>query len=81
MFGSDEKGHPDMGKVITEWHCDRLNSLIQTSKGRVVCGGKVNKDIKHVEPTIIENPDLSSPVMQEEIFGPIVPIITFKDFN
>lgn len=47
-----------MGKVITDWHCDRLKKMIDTSKGKIVCGGKVNRDIKFVEPTVIENPDL-----------------------
>ena len=52
-----------MGKVITEWHCDRLKSLIDTSKGKIICGGNVKKDIKYVEPTIILNPEPTAPVM------------------
>ena len=58
MFGTSATGSPDMGKVITDWHCDRLKKMIDTSKGKVVCGGKVNRGIKYVEPTVIENPDL-----------------------
>jgi len=81
MYGNEEKGSPDMGKVITDWHCDRIKGLIETSKGKVVCGGKVNRSIKYVEPTIILNPEESSPVMQEEIFGPVIPIITFKNID
>lgn len=70
-----------MGKVITDWHCDRLRKLIETSKGEILCGGRVDRDIKYVEPTVIVNPDLSSPVMEEEIFGPVLPIITFKNID
>jgi len=78
MFGTSETGSSDMGKVITDWHCDRLKRVIDKSNGKLVCGGKVNRQIKYVEPTVIENPELTSEVMTEEIFGPVVPIITFK---
>jgi aldehyde dehydrogenase (NAD+) len=81
MYGNEENGSPDMGKIITDWHCDRIKGLIESSKGKVVCGGKVNRSIKYVEPTIILNPEDNSPVMQEEIFGPVIPIITFKDID
>jgi aldehyde dehydrogenase (NAD+) len=81
MYGNEENGSPDMGKIITDWHCDRLKSLIDSSKGKVVCGGKVNRNIKYVEPTIILNPEAKSPVMQEEIFGPVIPVITFKNID
>jgi aldehyde dehydrogenase (NAD+) len=70
-----------MGKVVNTFHCDRIKGLIDSSKGKIVCGGKVNNKIKYVEPTVIINPDLKSPVMQEEIFGPVVPIITFKNIE
>ncbi len=75
--GHGDTGSPDMGKIITDWHCDRIENLIKTSKGTVICGGKVNRGIKYVEPTIILNPDPNSPVMQEEIFGPVLPVTTF----
>ncbi len=81
MYGNHENGSPDMGKIITDWHCDRLKGLIDTSKGNVVCGGKVNRGIKYVEPTIILNPEDKSPIMQEEIFGPVIPIITFTNID
>lgn len=70
-----------MGKVVTDWHCDRLQKLIDTSKGQIVCGGKVNRNIKYVEATVILNPDPNSAAMQEEIFGPVVPVITFKSID
>lgn len=67
-----------MGKVITDWHCDRLKKLIDTSKGEILCGGRVDRDIKYVEPTIILNPETNSPVMEEEIFGPVLPVLSFS---
>jgi acyl-CoA reductase-like NAD-dependent aldehyde dehydrogenase len=67
-----------MGKVVTDWHCDRLEKMIKESGGEVKLGGKITKNIKYVEPTVIINPKLDSLVMQEEIFGPILPIISFR---
>jgi aldehyde dehydrogenase (NAD+) len=81
MYAQTGTGSDDMGKIIAEFHCDRLKELIETSKGKIITGGKVNKVSKFVEPTIIDNPDLNSRVMTEEIFGPILPIIVFKTID
>jgi aldehyde dehydrogenase (NAD+) len=81
MYGESPTGSDDMGKVIADFHVDRLKEMIDTSKGQIICGGKVNKAIKYVEPTIIVNPELKSKVMNEEIFGPVLPIITFKNID
>lgn len=81
MFGNHPNGSPDQGKIVTDWHCDRLKKIIETSGGEVICGGGVNREIKYVEPTIIINPKLTSESMQEEIFGPILPIITFNSIS
>ncbi len=70
-----------MGKVITDWHWDRIKGLIETRKGKVVCGGKVYRSIKYVEPTILLNPEDKSPVMQQEILSPVIPIITLKNID
>lgn len=81
MYEIEPTGNKDMGKIVTDWHCDRLKELIDTSKGKVVCGGKINRALKYVEPTIIVNPDPNSKVMTEEIFGPILPIKTFQTID
>jgi len=75
------QGSPDMGKIVTDFHVDRIKALIDGAKGQIICGGKVNKAAKYVEPTIIVNPDLKAPVMKEEIFGPIISVITYKDIG
>ncbi len=82
MYGDhDGKGSADMGKVITEWHCTRLKELIDGSKGEIVCGGKVDTKLKYVEPTVIIKPDLKSKVMDEEIFGPVLPLMTYSNMD
>ncbi len=77
----DGKGSPDMGNIVTDFHCDRIKGLIDKSKGLIICGGKVDKAKKYVEPTIIVNPDPKSSVMSEEIFGPVIPVIIFKQID
>lgn len=82
MFGEKSEGSKDMGKMIADFHCERLKNMIETSGGKVIMGGKIiNKSIKYVEPTIIVDPNPNSTVMQEEIFGPILPIVTFTEFD
>lgn len=81
MYGETSTGSDEMGKVVTDWHCDRLKKMIETSGGQIVMGGNVKRDIKYVEPTIIVNPKPDSSVMEEEIFGPVLPIITFQNID
>lgn len=63
MYGNHPNGSDEMGKIVTDWHCDRLKKMIETSGGEIVCGGGVNRDIKFVEPTVILNPEMNSTVM------------------
>ena len=82
MYGESPNGSPDMGKIIADYHCDRIKDLIDTSGGKIICGGKnINKSIKYVEPTIIVDPNPEAKIMQEEIFGPVLPIISYKNFD
>jgi acyl-CoA reductase-like NAD-dependent aldehyde dehydrogenase len=81
MFGEHVNGSPEMGKVITDWHCDRIEKLIKTSGGEIVTGGRVDRDIKYVEATVIVDPKSNSDLMNEEIFGPVLPIVSFSDIN
>lgn len=68
--------------MINEFHTQRVINLIKSSKGECVIGGEIY-DVKarHIEPTIILNPDRNSDIMQEEIFGPVLPIILYSSFD
>nr|XP_023018135.1 aldehyde dehydrogenase, dimeric NADP-preferring-like [Leptinotarsa decemlineata] len=77
LFGEDPKSSPDYGRILNERHVQRLSTLIE---GNVVAhGGEVDFADKYIAPTILINVDPSSPIMQEEIFGPILPIISIED--
>ena len=76
QFG-EALSNPDYGKMINEKHFNRVAALIQEEK--VVHGGKTNAQTLQIEPTILDNVTHEDAVMQEEIFGPVLPILTYQD--
>lgn len=76
FFGDKVEESYDYGKIINEKQFDRLTSYMQL--GKIVHGGKYNKEKLFIEPTIIDEVSLDSNLMKDEIFGPILPIISFK---
>ncbi|MEU3306542.1 aldehyde dehydrogenase family protein [Nocardiopsis sp. NPDC006832] len=79
MFGSDPKTSPDYGRIVNERHFDRLSALLDS--GEVVAGGRADRDSLYMEPTVLGGVDPDSPVMAEEIFGPILPVLTVPDLD
>jgi len=82
-FGVGSKTNPNWGNIINERHAERLKRLIDTSGGRVVCGGSEDVDTaaKHVPLTVINGVTTDSPIMHEEIFGPLLPVVTVKNMS
>jgi aldehyde dehydrogenase (NAD+) len=76
FYGENPEESQDFGRIINQAHFNRICGLIE---GNVVFGGNSNAEKRFIEPTIIEDVTYESKVMQEEIFGPVMPIITFKD--
>ncbi len=76
FFSEQAEDSYNYGKIINEKQFDRLVGYL--SQGTIVYGGRFDKSKLFIEPTIIENVSMDSPVMKEEIFGPIVPIISFQ---
>jgi len=75
QYGKNPLKQENYGKIVNEKHFDRVSGLIDASK--VVVGGNVNRDTLQIAPTVMDNVIFSDAVMQEEIFGPIMPILTF----
>jgi len=76
-YGKNPKESPDFARIINEKNCYRLMSLIEPKK--VIFGGETDIDSCYISPTLIDEDSLDTPLMSEEIFGPILPIITYKD--
>lgn len=79
QYGEKPLANRDYGKIINEKHFNRLCGLIDERK--VVFGGEASPDTCRISPTVMDNVTYDDPVMQEEIFGPIMPILTFDDFD
>ncbi|WP_131105286.1 aldehyde dehydrogenase family protein [Ornithinimicrobium sufpigmenti] len=80
FFGADPRTSTDLGRIVNGRHHDRLVGLLDGHGGEVVVGGEHDAQDRHyVAPTVIADPDPSSPLMQEEIFGPILPVVTVAD--
>ena len=73
-----EAYNPEMGRLISKIHFDRLLPQITNSGGKILFGGNSDAEKLWIQPTIIENPDLNSRLMQEEIFGPIFPVFKYN---
>ncbi|WP_346027459.1 aldehyde dehydrogenase family protein [Arthrobacter parietis] len=79
FYGSDPQTSGDYGRIINDHHFDRLVTLLDD--GTVVAGGKYNRSERYIEPTILRDVDPASPLMQEEIFGPLLPILEVEDLD
>ncbi len=73
------RAEDEYGRIINEHHFDRLISYLE--QGQVFAGGDHNLDDLWIEPTILTDVDESAPVMTEEIFGPVLPVIPFKSWD
>lgn len=76
QYGENPLANPDYGKIITRKHFDRIVRLIDPQK--TVFGGKTNPETLQIEPTVMRGVDWDDPVMQEEIFGPLLPVLEYK---
>ena len=79
QFGKQPLKNTNYGKIINEKHFDRILGLIDNAK--VIHGGKSDRRTLRIEPTVMDNVTFADPVMQEEIFGPIMPILVFDHLD
>lgn len=80
FYGNQPNESPDFARIINLKHFQRLIQLFHHQEN-IRYGGKYNEDDLYISPTILISPDLNDEVMQQEIFGPILPILTFADEN
>jgi aldehyde dehydrogenase (NAD+) len=76
LHGPNPKQAKHFVRIVNERAFDRLVGYIENAN--VVMGGEYDRSERYIAPTIIDHVDVSSPIMQEEIFGPIFPIVTFN---
>lgn len=79
QFGSDPLADNDYGKIINQKHFDRLCRLLQS--GELYLGGETDAEALRIAPAIMTQVTFDDPVMQEEIFGPVLPVLTYENFE
>ena len=79
QFGTEPLQNNNYGKIINEKHFDRICGLIDVKK--LVCGGRTDRSTLQIEPSVLDSVTFDDPIMQEEIFGPLLPILTYTDID
>ncbi|XP_070215197.1 aldehyde dehydrogenase family 3 member B1 isoform X2 [Bos mutus] len=79
FYGDDPQSSPNLGRIISQKHFQRLRGLL--SCGRVVIGGQSDECDLYIAPTVLVDVQETDPVMQEEIFGPILPIVNVRSLG
>ena len=80
-FGKDPRTSTDFGRIVNTGHALRLSQLIDAGGFEVVCGGDADEAERYVAPTLLRGVSRDSAVMQEEIFGPILPLVAVDDVD
>jgi aldehyde dehydrogenase (NAD+) len=79
QFSENPKNSPDFPRIVNQKAFERLKLLMQ--HGDIVCGGQTDREEKYIAPTIIDNVMPDYPIMQEEIFGPLLPVMDFENIE
>ena len=79
MYGPDRLASDDYAKIINRRHFDRLRAYLEA--GKVAVGGRLDEVRERIEPTVLVDVQADDPVMQEEIFGPILPVLTVSGMD
>ena len=82
FYGDDPQLSGDYGRIVNAGHHDRLSELLADDRsGRTHTGGSVDAADRYIAPTVLVDPDPDAPVMQEEIFGPLLPVIAVDSID
>ena len=79
QYGEAPLSNPDYGRIINEKHFERICGLIDREK--TVLGGETDRETLQITPTVMDNVSWDDAVMQQEIFGPVLPVLTFDTFE
>ncbi|WP_416197126.1 MAG: Aldehyde dehydrogenase [Sporanaerobacter sp.] len=79
FYGKNQKDNPDYIRIINEKQFNRLLGLLKS--GNIIYGGKHDREALFISPTLMDEVNWDSPIMEEEIFGPIFPILEYEDLD
>ena len=81
FYGTNIQDSPDYGRIVNQKHYHRLNELLNIHHPEITFGGQTDINENFIAPTILEGTTFDSKIMENEIFGPILPIIAYDDFD
>ncbi len=79
---AERRASPDLGRIVDDQHFDRLVDLVERSAAagaRVEIGGEFDADTRYVAPTVLSGVTAEMPAMEDEIFGPVLPVLAYSD--
>jgi len=79
FYGEDPQASPDFARIVNDKHFKRLTKYLE--QGTILKGGQTGVEERYIAPTLMDEISLDSSIMQEEIFGPILPILTFENLD
>ncbi|XP_003744881.1 aldehyde dehydrogenase, dimeric NADP-preferring-like [Galendromus occidentalis] len=79
FFGENPRESPDFARIVTQRHTKRLVDLLKDAD--IVLGGDADIEQRYLAPTVVQNVRATDPVMQEELFGPILPVLRVKNLD
>lgn len=79
FFGENPRVSKSYGRIVNQHHFTRLVNLMQSAN--LIVGGEADADHLYIAPTLLDEIDYNHPIMQEEIFGPLLPIINYESFD
>lgn len=79
FYGKDPSKSPDYARIVSERHFERVKGLM--GDGRIIAGGETDAARRYIAPTVIDEPAPGSRIMQEEIFGPLLPVIAYGELE
>jgi len=81
FYGKDIRKNKDLAHIVNEKHFQRLENILKKDKEYIVFGGNCDKEVLFIEPAILDIKDINAACMQEEIFGPILPVLAYDDIQ
>lgn len=77
FYGEDAEQSPDFGRIVNQRHMQRLEKILENDKADIYYGGRINREKRYIEPTILCPKNTQAACMQEELFGPILPVFAY----
>ena len=81
FYGKDAQKSADYGRIIADRHFDRLAKILEEDQAYIVEGGHMDREERYIEPTILATSDWNSASMQDELFGPVLPVLPYDNLG